>query len=137
MLNLLLVAGILHTAVSGELQATTTAYDGAHSVNDTIRDWGNKFGFPFTREEFVRAHAQVRPRSEAEMRARRIYDPGPELIGVTVMDGDLLLLALLSAEIAERVVAYRPQIRELVQLVRADPKRVIESWDTGENPQHD
>jgi hypothetical protein len=44
------------------------------------------------------------------------------------MDGDLLLLAALSEEIASRVVAYRPKLKDLVQRVRADPEAFLRSW---------
>ncbi|HLL47184.1 MAG TPA: hypothetical protein VK399_10780 [Longimicrobiaceae bacterium] len=84
---------------------------------------------PFTREEYVRAHLQVKSRKEAEALASGLFDQSPpEVIGVHVMDGDLLLLAALSEEIASRVVAYRPKLRELVQRVRADPEAFLRSW---------
>jgi hypothetical protein len=88
-----------------------------------------RFQLPFTREEYVRAHLQVKPRKEAEALASGLFDQSPrDVIGVHVMDGDLLLLAALSEEIASRVVAYRPRLRDLVQRVRADPEAFLRSW---------
>ncbi len=88
-----------------------------------------RFQFPFTREEYVRAHSQVKPREDAEALASGLFDQSPsEVIGVHVMDGDLLLLAALSDEIASRVVAYRPKLRDLAQMVRADPEAFLKSW---------
>ncbi len=87
------------------------------------------FRFPFTREEYVRAHLQVKPPMEAEALASGLFDQDPsEVIGVHVMDGDLLLLAALSEEIASRVVAYRPRLGDLVRRVRADPEACLRSW---------
>jgi hypothetical protein len=84
---------------------------------------------PFSREEYVRAHQQVISPEEAEVRARAVYDGDPsEVIGVHVMDGDLLLLAILSEELASRVLAYRPKLSELVDRVRADPEGFLEGW---------
>ena len=87
-------------------------------------------GVPFTRDEYVRAQLQVRPREEAEALAAEFYD-APELIGVHLMDGDLVLLALLSEELAARVVVLRPSLRARVETLRKDPelaKRMLESW---------
>lgn len=97
---------------------------------DTL-PYGNKFGIPFTRDEYKRALLQVYPEAEAEEQVRFVYAPDSELIGVTVMDGTLLLLAALSPETADRVVAYRPKLKELVDRVRADPQAAIRSWRTG------
>jgi hypothetical protein len=84
---------------------------------------------PFTREEYVRAHLQVRSASEAESLASGLFDTqAPEVIGVHVMDGDLLLLAALSDEIASRVCTYRPSLDTLVRRVRADPEGFLKSW---------
>lgn len=91
---------------------------------------GPPVGVPFTRDEYVRAQVQVRPRAEAEALAARLFN-APELIGATLMDGDLLLLALLSDELAARVVGWRPSLRVQVETLRADPHRVartLESW---------
>jgi hypothetical protein len=88
-----------------------------------------RFQFPFTREEYVRAHLQVKPGGDAEALASGLFDQDPsEVIGAHVMDGDLLLLAALSEETASRVVAYRPRLRALVQRVRADPEAFLRSW---------
>lgn len=88
-----------------------------------------RFQFPFAREEYVRAHLQVKPRKDAEALASELFDQDPsEVIGFHVMDGDLLLLAALSEYIASRVVAYRPKLRDLVQRVRADPEAFLKSW---------
>lgn len=90
-----------------------------------------RFQFPFTREEYVRAHFQVKPRNDAEALASGLFDQDPsEVIGFHVMDGDLLLLAALSEDLASRVVAYRPKLSDLVQTVRADPEAFLKSWRT-------
>lgn len=91
---------------------------------------GAPVGVPFTRDEYVRAQLQVRDRDEAEALARGLFD-SPELIGAHPMDGDLLLLALLSEELAARMVAWRPSLRAQVEALRADPQmiqRFLESW---------
>lgn len=107
----------------------------ARSMSDTIPDWGNRFGFPFTRDEFIRAHLLVDSREVAEAMAYPIYSPEPgEFIGVSVMDGTLLLLAALSDAVAERVVAYRPGLKGEVERIRADPKRFIDSLRRRDEP---
>jgi hypothetical protein len=91
---------------------------------------GGPVGVPFTRDEYVRAQLQVRPREKAEALARGLFD-SPELIGAHLMDGDLLLLALLSEELAARVVAWRPSLRAQAEAWRGDPQRtqrILESW---------
>lgn len=97
---------------------------------DTL-PYGNRFGFPFTREELVRAQMQVMPREEAEAVARAVYDQdAPEVIGVHVADGNLLLLALLSEDLAARVVAYRPALREMIERFRQDTEAALAEWRT-------
>lgn len=88
---------------------------------------GSPVGVPFTRDEYVRAQLQVRPREEAEALASRLYDD-PALIGATLMDGDLLLLALLSEDIAARVAALRPSLRTQIEVFRTDREKVLEGW---------
>ena len=95
-------------------------------MSPTLPD-GELFGFPLTWEEYARALSLVFPAEEVEMMRRGIYESDEEVHGVTLMDGDLLLLALLSAEMAERVVKYRPDLAEMVRIVREDPQRAIDS----------
>jgi hypothetical protein len=100
---------------------------GADVMTDTL-PFGNRFGFPFTRDEYRAALLQVYSQEEAEPQVRFIYEPDPETIGVTVMDGTLLLIAALSPELANRVVAYRPALKPLVERIRADPAEALRSW---------
>ena len=84
-------------------------------------------GVPFTRDEYVRAQMQVRPREGSEALAARLFDD-PTVIGAQLMDGDLLLLAMLSEELATRVVAFRPSLRTQVERFRLDGERALVSW---------
>jgi hypothetical protein len=91
---------------------------------------GAPVGVPFTRDEYVRAQLQVREREEAEALARGLFD-APESIGAHLMDGDLLLLALLSKDLAARVIAWRPSLCAQVEEWRSDPQRtqrILENW---------
>jgi hypothetical protein len=108
---------LLALAVQGTLPAA--------AMRDTTP--GRPVGVPFTRDEYVRAQLQVRPREEAEALASRLFDDRA-LIGATLMDGDLLLLALLSEDMAARVVALRPSLRTKVVEFRTDRERVLEGW---------
>lgn len=94
------------------------------SVGDTV-PFGNRFGLPFTREEYKRALRQITEEEEAEFRTRLIYEPDPETIGIGVSDTDLFLLAALSDSVARRVVAYRPRLRDAVLRVRENPTAFI------------
>jgi hypothetical protein len=100
------------------------------AMADTL-PYGNRFGIPFTQEEVKRALLQVYTEQEADEQVRRLYDPDPDVIGVTIMDGTLLLLATLSPEMADRVEAYRPKIKPLVDRIRADPQAALRSWRRG------
>jgi hypothetical protein len=71
---------------------------------------------------------QVRPRTDAETLAAPLFDRASGLIGVHVMDGDLLLVALLSPEHARRMIAYRPSIRPIVERLNQDPAAALESF---------
>jgi hypothetical protein len=82
---------------------------------------------PFTRDEYVHAQMQVRSREEAEALTARLFDT-PVLIGAQLMDGDLLLLAMDSEELADRIVAFRPPLRAQVERFKRDRARVLESW---------
>jgi hypothetical protein len=82
-------------------------------------------GFPFTRDEYSRALLLINPPELADMLTAALYDASPGRIGVTIMDGDLLLLAALSDEMGERVVAFRPSVRKMVRTIRADPAAFI------------
>jgi hypothetical protein len=88
----------------------------------------NPFHLPFTRDEYVRAQMQVRPRTDAETLATPLFDRDSGLIGVHVMDGDLLLVALLSPEHARRMIVYRPSIRPVVERLSQDPAAALESF---------
>jgi hypothetical protein len=87
--------------------------------------YGNRLGFPFTREELKRALVQTHPEEDAEHFVRHVYEPDDEVIGVTTTDVELLLLAALSPDVAARVVEYKPRLRERVQVVQADPKAFV------------
>lgn len=88
---------------------------------------GIPVGVPFTRAEYVRAQMQVRTQEEAETLAARLFD-APEAIGAHVMDGDLLLLALVSENLAARVIAWRPSLRQRVNEFRRERQKTLESW---------
>jgi hypothetical protein len=98
--------------------------DGPAIVADTV-PFGNRFGFPFTREEYKRALRQILPEDDAEFQTRLIYEPDPEAIGYGIADFNLLLLAALSDAVAQRVIAYRPELRDAVLWVREDPEGFV------------
>ena len=75
--------------------------------------------FPFTREEYTRALLQVMPPEEVSAIMNSAF--AAETIGINIADGDLLIIAALSDEMGERVLTYRPALREMVQRVRANP----------------
>ena len=89
--------------------------------------YGNRFRVPFTRDEMLRAHTLLGDREHAELIVHAIYDPDEETTGVGIMDFSLLLLAYLSDDVARRVVAYRPSLRQEVEQVRSDPEGWLES----------
>ena len=91
---------------------------------DTL-PFGNRFGLPFTREEFKRSLQPIMPEDEAEFQARVIYEPDPEAIGIGIADMNLLLLAALSDDVAQRVIAYRPRLRDAVLRIRENPKAFL------------
>lgn len=84
-------------------------------------------GFPFSRAEYLAAQLQVRSREAAEAATALVYEPHPEWIGATVMDGDLVLLALLSDGLARRVVEYRPRISEVVARCRENRAAALDA----------
>lgn len=96
----------------------------APAMSDTV-PFGNRFGFPFTRAELKRAALHLRPEEEAECFVRLVYEPDDEVIGIALSDVDLLLLAALSEDAAERVIRYAPRLRERVAEVRRDPERFL------------
>ncbi|HEU4556484.1 MAG TPA: hypothetical protein VFS20_01500 [Longimicrobium sp.] len=98
--------------------------EGTAMVADTV-PFGNRFGFPFTREEYKRALRQIFPEDDADFQTRLIYEPDPEAIGIGIADFNLLLLAALSDAVAERVIAYRPKLRDAVLRVREDPEGFV------------
>jgi hypothetical protein len=110
------------------LTATLNGISPSAAMRDTTP--GAPVGVPFARNEYVRAQLQVRSREEAEALARGLF-ASPELIGAHLMDGDLLLLALLSDELAARVIARQPSLRAQVEALRGDPQRtqrILERW---------
>ena len=94
---------------------------------DTAQDQ-NPYRLPFSREEYVTAQALVRPLREAEQRAAPLFARDPDVIGVTVMDGDYVLLALVSDELAERLIADRPRIAGLIRWACANREEVLRSY---------
>jgi len=84
--------------------------------------------FPFTREEYIAGQALVRTRAEAEDQAARLFDPRPDVIGITVMDGDYVLVALVSDELAERMMAARPRIAHLVRHAQANREEFLREF---------
>ena len=67
---------------------------------------------------------------------RRLFD-APEIIGAHLMDGDLLLLSMLSEELAARVIAFRPSLQGQVDAARRDPAKTVREWKAairGESP---
>lgn len=94
---------------------------------DTADD-PNPYRLPFSREEYVAAQALVRSREEAERRAVPLFTRDPNVIGITVMDGDYVLLALVSDELAERMIAARPRITELIRRARGDREEFLRSF---------
>jgi len=129
---MLILAACLACTIALDTIPTTTALRSAPveprgrpvDVGDTV-PFGNRFGFPFTREEYKRALRQITEEKEAEFRTRLIYEPDPEAIGIGLSDTDLLLLAALSDSVAQRVVAYRPRLRDAVLRVRENPTAFI------------
>ena len=94
---------------------------------DTTPD-PNPYRLPFTREEYIYAQAQIRPREQAVRRAAMLFEPSPEVIGITLMDGELILVALVSDELAERMKRYRPAAAELIDRCRANRDEVLRQW---------
>jgi hypothetical protein len=93
-------------------------------VGDTS-SFGNRFQFPFTREEYRRSLRLIKPEAEAEFLTHVIYEPDPEAIGIWIADMNLLLLAALSDDVAQRVIAYRPGLKDAVLRVRENPQAFI------------
>jgi hypothetical protein len=94
---------------------------------DTAQD-PNPYRMPFSREEYVAALALVRSHEEAEQRAGPLFTRDPNVIGVTVMDGDYVLLALVSDELAERMIAARPWLAELIGWARTNREETLRSF---------
>jgi hypothetical protein len=81
--------------------------------------------FPFTRAEFLSAQLLVLSPEAAETATSRVYEPDPEVIGITVMDGTVVLLALVSDDLAERVIEYRPHLKGMVEAFTARRAEVL------------
>jgi hypothetical protein len=90
---------------------------------------------PFTREEMLQAQLLIRPAGEAERIVSLFYSQDPAEGARALPDGHLLLLAALSDELAARVIAHRPTLREIARLVRTDAEGFIDSlrgdWGCG------
>jgi hypothetical protein len=95
---------------------------------DTLLPFGNRFGLPFTREEFKRSLQFMMTADEAELQAALLYEADPEAIGIWIADLNLLLLAALSDEVAQRVIAYRPGLRDAVLRVRENPEAFVAAF---------
>lgn len=81
---------------------------------------------PFTRAELICAQMLARRQEEAERIADELLQECG-LLSTMAVDGHLLLLAALSDEIAERVIAFRPTLAEIVGMLRRDPEGFIRS----------
>lgn len=88
----------------------------------------NPYRLPFTREQYVAAMSQVTTKRDAEERAARLFEPQSDLIGVTLMDGEYMLLAILSPEIALQIISTRPRLA--AEITRAQKHRddFIAAW---------
>ena len=118
---LILTAVVLALATCEEAQSQQLGVTRTGLIMSDPLPYGNRFGFPFTREEYKRALVQVRSEEDAEFFVRMIYEPDKEVTGITFGDLDLLLLASLSPGLATRVTEYAPRLRERVREVLADP----------------
>jgi hypothetical protein len=101
--------------------------EGEAVMADTVQD-PNPYRLPFSREEYIAALALVWSRKEAEQRAGPLFTRDPNVIGITVMDGDYLLLALVSDALAERMIAARPRLADFIRRVRADREEFLRSF---------
>ena len=129
---MLTLAACLACALALDTTPTTTlrSVEEPAAMADTV-PFGNRFGFPFTREEYKRALRQIMPEDEAEFQTRVIYEPDPEVIGFGIADTNLLSLAALSDEVAQRVIAYRPKLRDAVLRVRENPEAFVAAFHWG------
>ena len=109
---------------------TLRSVEGPAVMADTV-PYGNRFGFPFTREEFKRSLQFIAPEDEAEFQTRLLYEPDPKAMGMGIADLNLLLLAALSDEVAQRVIAYRPKLRDAVLRVRENPEAFVAAFHWG------
>lgn len=96
-------------------------------MNDDAAD-PNPNRLPFTRDEYLSVVSKVVTGQEAEQLAARMYEPHPDLIGITLMDGDYLLMAAVSADIADRLSSMWPRLSEAISWARANPDVVIAGW---------
>ena len=94
---------------------------------DTAQD-PNPYRLPFSREEYVAAQALVRSHEEAERWAGPLFTRDPNVIGVTVADGDYVLLALVSDELAQRMIAARPWLAELIRWTCANREETLRAF---------
>ena len=139
MLNraLVLTAAVLAFAPAAEAQSPQSGAIRTAAIMSDSLPYGNRFGLPFTREEYERALLQVRSEEDAEFFARIIFEPDEEASGIAFADADLLALAALTSDLAARIVEYKPRLRERVQVVQADPQafvRLMRSFRTVEPP---
>ena len=82
---------------------------------------------PFTSTELFDALALVMPAGLVRLYRRDMADGSDTPGTASVTDGMLLILAAVSEGHAARVVAHRPDLREQVAAVRADPAGFLES----------
>jgi len=132
---MLVIAACCLTCVAAPDTTPTTAQqtEGAAAVADTV-PFGNRFGLPFTRDEYKRSLRQIKPEEEAEFLTRVIYEPDPEAIGIGISDTNLLLLAALSEDVAQRVIAYRPKLRDQVLWIRENREAFIAGFWSNPGP---
>lgn len=87
---------------------------------------------PFTRREAAAALALIMPRDVARIAAWKMFRALRKGEGGFTFAGDtVLLLAVASDDAAARLVAMRPDLREEVERVRADPAAFVRSLKAG------
>jgi hypothetical protein len=81
---------------------------------------------PFTKTELLDGLAAVMPPDAVEEFRIDLRDLPDEPGLMTISDGMLLILAALSSDYGERVIRARPELRDEVLAVRADPAAFLE-----------
>ena len=82
---------------------------------------------PFTKTELFSALELVMPADLVEMQRNELREWPDEPGTLPIGDDMLLILAAVSESHAARVVSFRPDLREQVAGVRADPAAFLES----------